>query len=59
MQLKDLQVTNEQELEQINRLQQQVGILKTSIGQMKKQIKKHLKNRSTNISKKLISALDY
>jgi len=38
--LKDLQLTREQEVEQISRLQQQVSILKTSIGQMTEPDKK-------------------
>jgi predicted nucleic acid-binding Zn-ribbon protein len=38
--LKDMQLTREQEIEEINRLQQQVSILKTSIGQMTEPDKK-------------------
>lgn len=38
--LKDLQLTKQQEAEQINQLQQQVSILKTSIGQMTEPDKK-------------------
>jgi regulator of replication initiation timing len=38
--LKDLQLAKQQEAEQINQLQQQVSILKTSIGQMTEPDKK-------------------